>query len=217
MKRILLSLVVLVLAGSVAVGATRAYFSDTEAINNNTFAAGKLDLELGQTTTLPFDVPNVVPGQSGEGKVRLTNVAGSIPGKLNVTLSNLVQLENDVTEPEQGLNGENDIGPGELDKFLKFTVFVDVNKDGTFNAGDIQLRYGGLVQPNPPQDYLNASYINSMLASWNDIMTMTDGQSVDLIVRWQFPTASEDANYSQNIAMTDSLKFDLGFVLNQVP
>src|SRR3990167_2300757 len=47
MRKILLSLVVIGAVGALAVGATRAFFSDTETSVGNTFVAGAIDLSVG--------------------------------------------------------------------------------------------------------------------------------------------------------------------------
>jgi predicted ribosomally synthesized peptide with SipW-like signal peptide len=214
MKKILMSLLSISLVASAAVSATQAYFSDTETSTGNTFAAGKIDLELGNSVALPFSVPNVVPGESGEGKVTLTNVAGSISGKLNVSLENLVKLENGIIESEEGLNGEYTPDSGELGMFLNFVAFVDVNKNGNFDSGDVQLAYNGAL-PYTQINYF-AGWKANGLRSWNNVVTLGGGESVDLIIKWEFPTESQDGNYSQNISMTDSLEFDLVFGLEQV-
>jgi len=51
MKRILLSLAIVTLAGSVAaLGSTGAFFSDTETSLGNTFTAGAIDLKIDNTS-----------------------------------------------------------------------------------------------------------------------------------------------------------------------
>jgi len=63
MKKILLSLLTVALVSAAAVGATRAYFSDTETSEGNTFVAGALDLKVdsecyyysGQENENPLD------------------------------------------------------------------------------------------------------------------------------------------------------------------
>ena len=224
MKKILLSLVTIGVVGAIAAGATSAYFSDTETSTGNTFTAGALDLELGQSDTMPFSISDIVPGQSGKGTVRLTNTEGNIPGKLSVSLVNFVQYENSLTEPE--LNppfGTHDYanGPnaGELNFFLQFASFVDVNKDGIWNAGDIQLTYNGQqkVYPGFWSGDFHYHPLSSMAnGGWNNVMTMIGGQSVDLVVMWQFPGAEPGGNYSQNMAMSDSMTFDVFTKLAQV-
>jgi len=232
MRKILLSILTIGLVSSLTIGATQAYFSDTETIPNNTFAAGDLDLELGGQATLPFSVSNVVPGDNGKGTVTLTNVSGSIPGSLSMNLANILDNENDLIEPEMqsyprpagctspgGTTGDYANNGGELDFFLEFAPFVDVNKNGTFDAGDIQLAYNGqsTTYPGYRSGALYYSGLNSYLLTWNNVMTLTSGQSIDIVIPWQFPTESQDCNYSQNMAMTDSLGFDVVFTLNQIP
>lgn len=214
MKKIIFSLAVIAIVAVGAIGATRAYFSDTESSTENTFTAGKLDLELGTPVSIPFDVTDVVPGQSGTGKITLTNVAGSIDGKLNINLVNVLQPENGILEPEQGLNGEYTPDTGELGMFLNFVAFIDVDKNGSFNNGDIQLAYNGVL-PYSQINYFAGWKVNQ-ITNWSDIMTMTPGQSVDLIINWEFPSQSQDSNYSQNIAMGDGLSFDIQTSLEQV-
>lgn len=223
MKNIIKGLSVIVAVAGIAGGLTYAYFSDTEAVTGNTFTAGKLDLDLGAGTPLPFSVSDVVPGQSGKGKVTLTNTTGSIDGNLDVKIANFVQYENDLTEPElhPGYGtADYEAGPnaGELNFFLQIAAYIDVNQNGTFDAGDYQLAYDGQKAAYPVfwgGDF-HYSSVSSMLPGWNNIITMNDGDSVDLIVMWQIPTESTDSNYSQNIAMTDGLNFDVLTSLEQV-
>jgi len=224
MKRILLSLLTIITVGTLAtVATTQALFSDTETSEGNTFAAGKLDLELGEGTPLPFSLADLAPGDSGTGKVTLTNVAGSLDGDLDVKISNFIQYENGIIEPELNpgygtADYENGPNAGELNFFLQIATYIDVNQNGVFDAGDIQLTYNGqqAVYPGFWGGTFNYHPISSNLVGWNDIMTMTDGQSVDLVVMWQFPTVSTDPNYSQNISMTDGLSFDVLTSLEQV-
>ena len=46
MKKIILSLSVIAVAAAVVVGATTAFFSDTETSTGNTFTAGSIDLKI---------------------------------------------------------------------------------------------------------------------------------------------------------------------------
>src|SRR3989344_4449633 len=50
MKKILLSLGMIVFVGGLIVGATGAFFSDTETSTGNTFAAGELDLKIDNSS-----------------------------------------------------------------------------------------------------------------------------------------------------------------------
>lgn len=213
MKRIALSLLTIAAVAVMATGATGAYFSDKEVLAGNTFAAGSLDLELGTGATMPFNVSNLAPGQSGTGKATLTN-KGTLDGTLNVALNNLVMSENGLVAPELAA-GDYENG-GDLHLFLRFAAFADMNRDGVFNAGDVQLTYDGQQKAYPGfwgGDFHYTSIGGMMNGSWN--VKLPAGESVDIVTMWQFPTESQDSNYSQNIAMTDSLGFDTQFTLNQ--
>jgi len=49
MKKIILSLAIIAVVGAIVVGATTAFFSDTETSTGNTFTAGAIDLKIDNT------------------------------------------------------------------------------------------------------------------------------------------------------------------------
>ena len=60
MKKILLSLGMIVFVGGLIIGATGAFFSDTETSTGNTFAAGAIDLKIDNTSYgLDYNDPHV--------------------------------------------------------------------------------------------------------------------------------------------------------------
>lgn len=62
MKKILLSLAVVVLVGSVAAGATAAYFSASGAVTGNTVATGTLLLDVNKGAGKAISLSNIQPG-----------------------------------------------------------------------------------------------------------------------------------------------------------
>lgn len=216
MLNILKSMFAIVAVAAIAAGSTSAYFSDSVAVEGNTFAAGSLDLQLASGNQIPFSVSNLMPGQTGTGKITLTNATGSIDGALDVKLANMVQSENGLTAPELAA-GDYENG-GDLHLSLVIAAFVDTNKDSTFNAGDIQLAYNGQskVYPGFRDKALYYSPVTSMLTGWNDVMTMKADDSVDVVISYQLPANWTYSNYTQNIVMTDSLGFDILASLEQV-
>lgn len=154
MKKIILSLGMLVFVVAVVVGGTGAFFSDTETSTGNTFTAGSIDLSLGSGFSSDSNNAN------GSGVVvKDTNNAGGVlfefddlkPGdkgtvsfELSVesndayvcALSTLGDTpENGVIDPEEpdnttGVNG------GELQNYLQFATFDDDNENGVFDAGE---------------------------------------------------------------------------------
>lgn len=215
MKKILLSLLMVGLVVGVS-GYTIAQFSDVESSVNNTFAAGKLDLELGAGNPIPFNVSNLTAGQSGTGKVTLTNTAGSLNGDLDIKIANFTQAENGVIEPELEAGDYENGG----DLWIPFGIvgYLDVNRNGVFDAGDIQLAYNGQKSAYPgfwAGDFHYAA-VNSNLTGWDDIMTLTAGQSVDFVLLWKMSPTWDYSNYNYNIVQTDSLGFDVLTSLEEV-
>lgn len=125
MKRILLSVAVIGAVAAIVVGATTAYFSDTETSQGNTFTAGTLDLKVdntcyynGQICPEPpdgiettwsesdlvpgvhkfFYLTDVKPGDKGEDTVSLHVYNNDAWGRL--TIGNLVNNDVSCTEPE---------------------------------------------------------------------------------------------------------------------
>ncbi|MFA6338593.1 MAG: TasA family protein [Candidatus Paceibacterota bacterium] len=110
MKKIILSLAVIALTATAAVGATRAWFSDTETSTGNTFTAGTLDLKVNQADSLPVVIANVVPGSSESAPVVVTN-SGNVNGKyLKLNVTDILDHENTTEEPEIGADGETGLG-----------------------------------------------------------------------------------------------------------
>ena len=85
MFRIAKSLVIILAIAVLAIGATKAYFSDQKSIPGNTFATGTLRLTLNHSDGKPFNVEGAYPGyQTGWEYMDVFNgpfspVAGQLP------------------------------------------------------------------------------------------------------------------------------------------
>ena len=221
---ILIVLVMVFTVGSIGVGAS---YVDSGKITGNSFEAGSLVLQVGESESLPFALSNIKPGDNGVGVVTLTNT-GSIAGKLSMDWTKTIDDENGILAPEAkqyprplggpGLTtGDYEGNGGELDIFLQFAPYVDLNSNRVFDSGDIQLAYNGqfTAYPGYRSGNLYWSGLNSYGARWTDIKILAAGASVDIVIPWRFPTETTDNNYHQNMSMTDSLGFDAEFVLAQ--
>ena len=128
MKKILISVSVIAAAAAVVIGATTAYFSDTETSTGNTFTAGSIDLKVdsechfngmqctggtwGDTDkacacTWPekdlvgekfFDFADLKPGDSGEVTLSMLVHDNDAWGKL--VIDGIVDIDNTCVEPE---------------------------------------------------------------------------------------------------------------------
>jgi len=148
-KNILLSLTVIAAVAAIAIGGTVAYFSDTETSAGNRFTAGGIDLKIDYdcyfnkladgtpncpswdqkslTTEKFFDFSDIKPGDFGEGTISLHVFSNNAWGAF--TIDNIVDLDNDITEPEDEVDGQIDnedgTADGDLDDGLELMVWLD--------------------------------------------------------------------------------------------
>jgi len=179
---------------TMAVGmGTYAYFSDTETSADNTFTAGTLDLTVNNENPLTsklFDFSNVKPGDNGSITVNVCN-NGTIDGGLVMCIKNLTNYENGCTEPE-GLIDTTCDNPGPGQGELGANLVVNITWDGC-----------------PTHTETLDSWSSG---SWHCI----DGIDVDAgtcrylcTIDWEVPSDVD------NIIQSDSVEFDLEFVLKQ--
>ncbi len=194
----LAALLVLAMVG----GGTWAYFSDTEASTNNTLTAGTLDLKVDSldTPVTTFSATGTAPGQSGSGATTLKN-SGSLSGSLSVATSN-------VTNTGGAGGTEFEDGVGNLGGVAKVAIYIDVDENGSWSAGDIGLKNDGNTYAHPTA--LDSQTIDSYASkTWSSIETMASNATDKLHVDWQIPTSTG------NNIQGDSVKFDFTFTLDQ--
>ena len=76
MKKIILSLSVIVAVAAVVAGATTAYFSDTETAENNTFTAGTVDIDIDDQNPWQdsYHIDDLKPGETDYITFTINNV-----------------------------------------------------------------------------------------------------------------------------------------------
>jgi len=201
MRKILASLAMIAMVSTVAVGATRAYFSDTETSNNNTFSAGSLDLTVdgnNGTNTVKFTVNNIRPGNQPTGSWTLANV-GKISGYLDLKNITVTNNENGCVEPENeaGDNtcGRPGTGDGELQNVINLRLYIDKDKDGYWSTGDVMI-YNGLVK--------------DIAGSYNQNELIAAGSNIRINAVFDWWSTSGD-----NKAMGDDMTLNITFDLSQ--
>ncbi|MEM2463549.1 MAG: TasA family protein, partial [Candidatus Bathyarchaeia archaeon] len=102
-RKVLISLFIIgILALGIGWG-THSLFSDTETSSGNTFTAGTIDLKVNGTDdpyVVTITLSNMKPGDdTGYYKWILRN-AGTLPGKVSITFSVMINNENGINEPE---------------------------------------------------------------------------------------------------------------------
>lgn len=145
----------IVFVGAVVIGATGAFFSDTETSTGNTFTAGDIDLKIDNTSYVTdstgtlvastdtswdlrdltferfFDFLDLKPGDIGEDTISIH--VGSNDAWLCAAARITSDVDNGITEPEEedgdvDLNNDNlgdDANNGELDEKVNFAFWVD--------------------------------------------------------------------------------------------
>ena len=197
-KRILISLAIIGAVSAIVVGATTAYFSDTETLSGNTFTAGTLDLTVDDENpyTEHITVDNIKPGWARQWVFWLKNT-GNLDGKLSIEFSDIINNDNGLTEPESDVDSTGGDGEGELGEYLEA-------------ASTLRHWVGGQIvdQPEP--------------FSWTKLNDL-GGQTFT-----SYTLAADEADAQQfildlklpldvgNIVQSDSVEFDIIFKLEQV-
>ncbi|MDH4358518.1 MAG: CalY family protein [Candidatus Berkelbacteria bacterium] len=200
MLRIAKSLITILAVAAIAVGATGAYFSDTETSIGNTFSAGSLDLNIdgGNTNVVKFNVTNMRPGNQPKGSYTLANV-GTINGYLDLESIAVTDTENGCVDPETvagDITCDNPgVGQGELGDVVNLRLFVDRNGDGWISVGDTVF-YNDKVANLPASFDLN-----------EPINAGSSTKIVALLDWWSTP--------NDDLAQGDSMQLDITFELAQ--
>lgn len=239
MKKVLLSLFVITAVATLAVGSTRALFSDTEDVLGNTVSAGSLDLTVNGENgeiTYTFNAENMAPGNSYNGGcVDLENI-GTLDGLLTVKVLNPVSNDNTEIEPELS-SGDvaatevdtsgydaND-GDGELWDQIATRIYLDTGAgshtgNGSWDWDDTSIfsNYGtpgndASSTYNLPLDEDLAADNAVTLAATENVSLCVDVHFIDDESSWWWGIMD---GMNNNMAMTDDAVFDIELGLTQV-
>ncbi|MDP1707157.1 MAG: SipW-dependent-type signal peptide-containing protein [bacterium] len=151
-KKILLSLGMIAFVAVAAIGATGAFFSDTETSTGNTFTAGDIDLQIDNESYVTdsggvlvtststswamtdliagthkfFDFADLKPGDIGEDTISIH--VGSNDAWMCAAARITSDLDNSITEPEDevgGPSGQDGTADGDLDSAIDFVFWND--------------------------------------------------------------------------------------------
>ena len=210
-------------------GGTWAYFSDPEAVADNVFTAGTLDVKLtddnetdsdgvtatwGNTALRPddADVGDDTGANLSEGVATLTiSNDGSIDGYLDLSNFSVVDDENAavVSEAEGDTADDGDLGP-----LVDVWMFWDGNNNGTFEAAtdtDIWGTNGGegvgfTAAVTPVK-------LDTLTGDVNSSIAIAAGTDTYITMYWRWPDAGDDSdNDAQGDEATLSFSVDLGSI-----
>jgi predicted ribosomally synthesized peptide with SipW-like signal peptide len=193
MKKIVLSLAVVAIVATVAVSATRAYFSDTETSTGNTFTAGTIDITSSFSDTAPFVLGDMKPSQVAYSNFTIHN-SGTNPVNVWKKVDKIVTEENGTNEPELAYYTAhpNLVGPAQnaIDTAIQYDLSV-VLKDGQ-----------GVAQWNQTLYNLNKT-INQIQGNGTFLGMIPAGWSMDVTESYHMIAETE------NWAQSDKMTFDI--------
>jgi len=98
MKKIIISLSIMAMVAGVVIGATSAYFSDTETSTGNTFTAGTIDIKVDDTNpwTGTYSIPDIKPGETDYVNFGIENV-GQNPAEIYKSIYGMVGTTGDTS------------------------------------------------------------------------------------------------------------------------
>ncbi len=197
MKKIFLSLAIIIAVSSFSFLLTRAYFSDRKVSSGNKFTVGTLDLQVGDSQNKqvePFVISDLGTGEIAGQKIWKVKNTGTLSGNFIAELSNISDDENGCNVPESEVDQTCDtpgVGQGDLGKLISVNLYLDNNLKTTF-----PLTEAGITALN---NYWSTNQI-----------VLNPGQESELKIEW-----FETGDYGNEI-QSDSLGFDLNFNLQQV-
>lgn len=127
-KKILISVLVVLLAATGGYAAISAFFSVRQTVTDSQFTVGTLDMSVTGNNNVanePFVVTNIgASGGISGGKVWTIKNTGSLPGRLFFRFQNVVNAENNCNAPEKEADPTCEVAndPGELGAVLQTVV-----------------------------------------------------------------------------------------------
>lgn len=196
--------VVLVLIGAVLLGmGTWAFWSDTEIANNNTVAAGTLDLTVNDGATAGISLTNAQPGDTASETFTLKNVGSTAADHVEITLG---FAENDTRNEPADSGLDTELNATDTAAMIKVTTLTyngnnllgsvtDANGNGIIDLADVQSQSGTL-------DNLAAPAANG-------------NQAIDFTLGVEVANANGAFTGTDEKIMADGIDIELTFTLNQ--
>ncbi|OGG48473.1 hypothetical protein A3G63_01220 [Candidatus Kaiserbacteria bacterium RIFCSPLOWO2_12_FULL_52_8] len=210
MKRILLSLAIVTLAGSVAaLGSTGAFFSDTETSLGNTFTAGAIDLKIDNTSyyngaatsgtswdlrdlTIEkfFNFLDLKPGDLGEDTISLHVNTNDAYVCANVKLTS--NDDNGLNEPEALVDTTDGPGNGELAQNVNFIWWAD-DGDNVLESDETVISQGPLSNIGAVGDSVNVTLADTNTNIWGSPGPLPGNTDKFIGKAWCFGTIASAA------------------------
>lgn len=181
MRKILMSLVMIVAVASIVTGATKSIFTSQAVLGSNTFATGVLEIRVNGLATAPgFTFGNAAPGDSVTTTFSLQNYGAPwFPGPSTLNAEGLFSSASQ-TGGDAGLYGA-----------LQADLFANAGWGGCTNPGVVFVSgkgcqvYSGALSGLTNADVLNAT-------QWGVHPSLVPGNSFTMTLDVTLPTTADD-------------------------
>ena len=243
MKKILISVSVIAAAAAVVIGATTAYFSDTETSTGNTFTAGTLDLEpkVNEIVNGSFSLTGIYPSQDlAPIMLKLTNL-GNVEGWLNLNLSfapaddtnyagefsgtgwNMTDEEfARLVYVEKAIHHDSVVSGGPWDVTSAWVTEGDTNADGKLSLYELMEMTNAKTLPDSLVSLTKKTIsfeITFHLGDTFDGVTLSDPESANSWATYKAASPTwkivSDGNSIWNVPQADGVKVDITAKLDQ--
>ncbi len=193
-----------------------ASLADVETAGGNTFTAKALNLQVGAGDPC---TTSIAVNKIGRDTLSIYSFSvqntGTVTGKLTITMGNVANSENGVSELETAA-GDNNLLSGELGANLQAAFWMDADLNGQWSTSDFYLKTDGTTRSYTSGDSTSlpaeAYYLldNFCGVSWAFVQT-PDGESTcgTFYSQLSLPAGASD------IVQSDSCAFTITFTLTQ--
>jgi len=180
MKKILMSLVMIVAAASIVTGATKSIFTSQAVLGSNTFATGVLEIRINGLATAPgFTFGNAAPGDSVTTTFTLMNYGAPwFPGPSTLNAEGLFSSASQ-TGGDAGLYAA-----------LTTDLYANAGWGGCSNPVPFVPGKGCQVYSGPLSGLVNADVL--LATQWGAHPSLTPGTSLTMTLDVTLPTTADD-------------------------
>ncbi len=200
MKKTFSSLLLLGIIGVITGTATAAYLNDSVVIEDNTFQAGSVTLEIGFSTEYNDEVIDQ-QDPSGEPET-IFNFQDIKPGDSGVTTISTVVSGNNAWKWILFDQTDED---GDLAQNVEVDIFYDDQGDGVFNSDDEMIYQGSLADV---ENELGDGYLLDGNLTTEEEQPFQPTEEHYISVQWQIPETVQNVD-------NDFKEFDLQFYAEQ--
>ena len=202
MKKIIFILGITIAIGGIILGATNAYFIDTEISEDNNLASGTFDIATEGSWLNSYTFTNMYPGETPRDVNFTLRNMGSLPMRVWMTIKNVSNEENGVSDSEQDWYSANSGVKNDVDSAMVYALNVDGNlaleQEASITVNQIKDYYVNLVKTDQPFEENDGDGI------------LYPGHTIQVEQKFYLPPTTEDW------AQSDIMSFEIEILAQQI-